>query len=358
MSDGSSIHMISKYQERASAPMFLSSQFSTPLENYHNSEKVEIDIERDDEDVAIVVTDLSVGPHHNESSKYTNKSFTPPIFDEAGAVNAFEMIKRMPGRSPFEDPRFGLAVVDRMMDIGQKLERKVRRAIEWMCSQVLQTGTVTLVDGAGTSLYTLDFQPKATHFPTVSNAWGGGSDDKLADLAALARVIRRDGKKRPNKLIFGRVALTEFLADSAVIARFDNRRFNLGSIGVQEPGDATYYGDVVVDNYRFEIWSYDAEFRHPQTGNLTPYVTDDFVIMIASDGRLDLSYGAIPMIVPPDQRVAPYLPTRMRMPAVGLDLTPNAWITNNGRSLMVSLGTRPLPIPTAIDTFGALNTVP
>lgn len=358
MSDASTTHMISAYKDQASSPMFLSSIFRTPEENYYKSEKVEIDIERDDSDIAIAVSDLSVGPHHNEATRYVNKSFTPPILDEAGSVNAFEAIKRSPGRNPFQDPDFMGAVVERMFDIGGKLERMIRRTIELMSSQVLQSGTVTLVNSGGTSLYTLDFQPKSTHFPTVSNDWGGGADDKVADLLALARVIHRDGHKRPDQLIFGSTALTEFLTDTVIQGLLDNRRINLGIIDPKDgPEGAQYYGDVWIGPFRFEIWSYDAEYRHPQTGNMTPYLGADMVVMRASSGRLDLSFGAIPSVVPPDQRVVSYLPERMRMPGVGLDLTPNVWVTPNNRTMMLSVGTRPLPIPTAIDTFGALDTV-
>jgi hypothetical protein len=39
----------------------------------------------------------------------------------------------------------------------------------------------------------------------------------------------------------------------------------------------------------------------------------------------------------------------------GLDFTTNAWFTPDGRHLKVSAGTRPLTIPTAIDTFARLN---
>jgi hypothetical protein len=39
----------------------------------------------------------------------------------------------------------------------------------------------------------------------------------------------------------------------------------------------------------------------------------------------------------------------------GLDLTTNAWFTPDGEHLMVSAGTRPLTIPTAIDTFARLD---
>jgi len=229
-----------------------------------------------------------------------------------------------------------------------------------MCSQILQTGTVTLVDENGTSLYTLDFAAKATHMATVGTSWAtdGSTGAPLADLEALARIVRRDGKKNPNRLIFGGSAYARFLANAKVqkqlVENFNSPQ--IGQLAPQSRGEgATFQGFIMIGNYRFEMWTYDGWFKHPQTGTLTPYVSDENVIMMASAGRLDLSYGSIPSIVRPEARVLPFLPPRMSSPQLGLDLTPNAWVTPDGESLMVSAGTRPLPIPTAIDTFARLD---
>jgi len=39
-----------------------------------------------------------------------------------------------------------------------------------------------------------------------------------------------------------------------------------------------------------------------------------------------------------------------------VDIQMNAWITIDGTTMMVEAGTRPLMIPTAIDTYGCLDT--
>ena len=360
MSDNSNTRLIRSYMEDASAPMFLSGFFLSPPENFHNTEKVEIDIERDDEEIAIVITDLSTGARQNESSLYTNKGFTPPIFDEAGAIHGYDLIKRMPGDNPFADPNFAANATRQAFRIFRKLEKKIRRSIELMASQVFQTGIVTLIDSAGNALYTLDFQAKATHMATVGTDWAadGTSGNPLGDLEALATTVRRDGKRNPNKLIFGSVAFQRFLANTDVKARLDNRAMQLGTVAPQTRGEgATFQGFVWIGHYRFEMWTYDGFFKHPQTGTLTPYVTDDFVIMTSDGARLDLSFGAIPMIVSPEQRVMPFLPPRMTSTERGLDLTVNAYITQDNKHVMVEAGTRPLTIPTAIDTFARLDVI-
>lgn len=358
MSDASTSKMIEMYLQEASAPMFLSGFFRSPPENFHTSEEVEIDVQRDDEDVAIVITDLSMGPRSNENNVYTNKRFKPPIYDEMGSVNAWDMIKRQPGQNPFASPEYAANAARQAFQIYRKAENKIRRAIEWMAAQVLQTGTLTLINAAGQTLYTINFQPKTAHMATVSTTWAtnGSTGAPLTDLAALATLVRRNGKRNPNKLIFGESALQRFLANADVKLALDSRRGVLAELAPQSRGQgATFQGWVWIGHYRFEMWTYDGFFKHPQTGAYTPFVSTDNVIMLSEGARLDLTFGAIPMIVPPDQRAMPFLPPRISSEGRGLDLTTNAWVTADGKQVMCSAGTRPLTIPTEIDSFARLD---
>src|SRR5262245_42650491 len=171
MSDSSTRRMISAYVERAPAPRFLSSLFTLRPENIHNTEKVEIDIQRSSEDVAVPIQDVSTGPRLNENDKYTNKAFTPPVFDEAAGITAWEQIKRQPGVEPFEDPNFLANAGRQAMGLMLKMGDKIGRATELMASQVLQDGVITLVDSGGNTVYTIDFLMKSSHKITVGTAW-------------------------------------------------------------------------------------------------------------------------------------------------------------------------------------------
>jgi hypothetical protein len=357
MSDASTIRMIDMYLEESSAPMFLSGFFRSPPQNFHTTEEVEFDIQRDDEKVAIVIHDLTAGPRKNESTTYTSKRFKPPIFDEETAVSAFNMLQRQPGQSPFSDPQYAANAVRQSYVAFRKLELKIRRAIELMAAQVFQTGILTLTDAAGVTLYTINFSAKADHMKTVTTTWAtdGATGDPLADLAALATVVRRNGKMKPYKLIFGDSAWQRFYANAKVQKALDLLRSNTIAIAPETRGEgATFQGWVWVGHYRFELWTYDGFYRDPVTGNHKTYVDDDNVIMLG-DGRYDLTFGAIPLIVPPDQRAMPFLPPRISSEGRGIDLSTNAWLTPDGKQVMVSAGTRPLTIPTAIDTFARLN---
>ena len=362
MSDLSTSRMLQMYMDEAEAPSFFASFFRSPPRNFHTTEFVELDIVRDDEDVAVVVQDLTAGGRENVASVYTNKQFKPPIFKEVGSIDSFSLIRRAPGQDPFQDPNYAANAAEESFAVFRKFERKIRRSIEWMAAQVLQTGQLTLIDSGGVALYALNFQPKATHVATVGTVWAtdGSTGNPIADIEALAEVVTTDGKLPATDLVFGNSALQRFLANADVKARLftNSNSLNMGQMSPQRRGGAVQQGFIWIGNHLFRIWSYRKTFKHPQTGNPTPYLATDKMLMLSEGARLDLSFGAIPMLRRPDAAAMAFLPPRMSSAELGLDLSINAWFTPDGEHLKVSAGTRPLTIPTAIDTFASLDVVP
>lgn len=362
MSGATTKRMIRAYQQMAQPMLFLSGLFQSPPENFHTSEEVEIDIVRSDEDISIVIQDLSTGYRMNAEDLYTNKGFKPPIHKEAMPINSFDLLKRMPGQNPFESPDFRANMILRMFNGMTKIERKVRRAIELQASQVLQTGKVTLTDINGAALYTLDYKPKVTHFPTAGTAWGATGADPIGDVNALAEVIRGDGLADPDQLLMGVGAFEAFISNEDVQKRFDNRRYGLGTIAPMEirGNGGSYRGIVEIGNYRYDVWTYGGRYKHPQTGVSTPYMDPSKVVVRSSAGRLDATFGAIPnigsMMGAQATQLLPELPGRISNAAGGMDLFTNAWLSQDGEQLFGGVGARPLMIPTAIDTFGCLET--
>jgi hypothetical protein len=354
--------MIRAYQQMAQPTMFLSGLFQSPPENFHTSEEVEIDIVRSDEDISIVVQDLSTGYRMNSEDLFTNKGFKPPIYKEAIPLNSFDLIKRMPGQDPFQSPDFRANVVLRMFNGMTKVERKIRRSVELQASQVLQTGVVTLSDSGGVALYTLDYKPKATHFPTSGTTWGQVGATIAADISALAEVVRNDGLADPDQLIMGVDAFEAFIADDDIQKRFDNRRIDLGTISPMEMrgNGGSFRGVVEIGNYRYDIWTYGGRFKDPQTGVKTQFIDPGKVVVRASSGRLDATFGAIPnigaLVGGQATQLLPELPGRISNVAGGMDLFTNAWLSADGEQLFGGIGARPLMIPTAIDTYGCLDT--
>ena len=359
MSNASTIRMLKPFRQRVGAPMFLAGMFQSPAENYHTSERVEQDIIRSEEDIAVPVPDLSSGGRQNEATKYVNKSYLPPIYDEIGTVQSYHQINRQAGATPFDDPDYAANAAAEALDIGAKLIDKIRRAIELQAAQVLQLGALTLTDDAGTTVYNADFESKNTHLVTTGTTWAddGATGNPLSDLEALAVVVRRDGKRRPDRLVFGTTAWNRFLANTDVKARLDNRRMELGGIVPKVNGEnGTFQGRMIIGAYDFALWSYDADYIDPNGGAATPYIDAINVVMLSSQARLDLTFGAMPIIVSPEAAALPFLPRRVSMTGAGVDMTFHSWVEPNGKIVNVSVGSRPLTIPTEIDTFAKLIT--
>ena len=358
MSDTATKVMLASYEQDAEPTMFLSGMFQSPQRNFHNSEEVEIDIVRSEEDISIAIQDLSTGARLNSEDIYTNKSFKPPIHKEAGPINAHNLIQRMPGQDPFATVDFQANAIARGMRLGSKLQRKILRAIEVQSAQVMTTGVVTLINDAGASVYSIDYKPKVTHFPNAAVAWDQANATMLADIESLANVVRGDGLANPDMLIMGESSYELFIQDTDVSARFDNRRIaGNGIVPMELMGNGGIFRGVIeIGNYKYDLFTYAGRYKHPQTGVSTKYVPDDKVIVRASSGRMDATFGGIPRIAGVDPRVPAALTSRISVPGQMLDLQMNGWITPDGETMMVQAGTRPLMIPTAIDTYGCLDT--
>jgi hypothetical protein len=362
MSNTATKHMIELFREEAEPTLFFAKQFRSPRRNFYKGKTVEIDIQRTTERVAITIIDVASGVRWNAADTATNKEFEAPPYVEGVALDSFKLTERMPGRNPFDDPEYRADAIERILWAVKGVWAKIVRAIELQASQVFQTGTVDLIDENGTTLYTIDYSPKVTHFPTAATAWTNALATPIADLAGLARVIRTDGRKPVNIATFGGPSWEAFVSHDSVKDRLDTRRIDLGNVAPTAiNGDgATFKGIVDVDNYKLECWSYDGRYDHPQTLVSTPYMADDQVNLRASSGRMDATFGAIPNVgrelglLPAP--IIPSLPNRIMLPGEGVDLHVIVYIEPNGKTLKVEVGCRPLLVPTAIDTIGSLNT--
>jgi hypothetical protein len=353
--------MIAAYIQTAGAVMFLSEKFRSPAGNFYNSEEVELDIERSDEEVAIVVTDISTGYRMNATDIYTNKSFKAPVLKEGITLNSFELIKRMVGQDPFQDPGFRANIMTQMFKGMAKVESKIRRTIELQAAQILQTGVVTLIDENGVAVYTIDFKPKSTHFPIAGTPWDAVGGDPIADLSALFEIVRNDGLADVDETIWGIDAFEAAMKVTTFRERFDTRRADQGTIVQmqQKANGGIFRGTIDIGNYKLDVWTYGGRYNHPQTGAKTQYLDPAKVVVRASSGRMDATFGAIPniglLMGKQSTNLFPELPSRISNGAGGMDLHTNVWLSNNGEELFGGVGGRPLLIPTAIDTYGCID---
>ena len=345
------------FTEARKPNMFLSRHFTVKPGGIYNGDKVAIDIERMDEEVAIVISKCT-GPNLNDVDIFTTKEFEPPTYGEAIPLNVCDLINRQLGENPFDAANTGyMSKLIAMMVRGfAGIDNKINRAIELQASQILQTGMLSLTDGNGAVRYDLDFTPKTSHFPTVGTSWSAVGAVPLQDLDSLAQQIRADSGINPDKLIFGAIALRNFLANQEVKDQLDNRRMEVAEVAPRfADSGATFYGHVWVGTTRMEMWAYPETFKSPQTGLPVKYVADDKVIMMSTKTRFDKASARVPTPIP-DPRVSFLSPGRLSSMGEGFDVTPNVYVSANGKQVSGELESRTLLIPVQIDGYGCIDT--
>lgn len=369
MVNANTLRFLRTFRARRAPTMWLTGLLNfDPEINVHNGQAVTIDIQRLSERLSITQPTRNGGYRDVTSEKFTNKEFVPPVNADSHSLNSWNLLERVPGQNPFDDNDF---VSKAMMEASRNMaliSDGIARTIELQASQVMQTGEITLNDENGSNVYTINFAPKSTHFPTVTTAWSNTASTPLVDMENLAEVIRADGLSDVTDVIMGRNAARHFQNHPTVRNLLDNRRINIGDIEPRGMGQgATFIGDIQLGTYRVNVWTYAGRYDDPQTGVSTRYIADDNVVMLAlgpsnTEGdntvrtRIDLTYGRHMPIREPLPEARRFIPGGISDGMMRMDM--NAWFTDDGHGLTVGAGIRPLVIPVGIDTFGTLDTTP
>ncbi len=345
--------------DKAYDEQMIDNKISTFLLNFFthlivsDAAKIDIDILRDNRTIAADVLRGNGQGNKNTVGKFSGKEYELPLFFEEVPITASMMNKRLPGIDPFtavgQMATLAYWAAKGMVDI----TNKIIRAMEKMAAEALELGTVTLLNSDK-----LDFKRKATHIVTPSIKWDTADGDPLKDLEALADVIYKDGKIRPETVIFGSKAWQAFVNNAKIAKILDNRRIEVGKLA---PGEvvngARCWGAINVASFKFVIYIYD-EFYDVVDGETvthTPYITQDSVIMMCKDARLTQAFGAVEVLPQYESEYSalgmPSIPnlTAGKFKPFAYNLPPSA--------LMAGIQSAPAVITTATDTIGCLTFV-
>jgi hypothetical protein len=348
--------MLEPYIQDAPPAGFLTNSFSSVGPNArHNNAKVSVDIRLDDDDVAFPSTSED-GWNFNKRNAAENHEWTPPVYKEAFAVTARDLMEgRAIGENPFTTPVLGTRAQDELNRMAIKLQRKIQNGLEIQASQLLLTGALSITDNTGAVRYSETFGALNTHYPAASVDWDTASSAvPLTDIANLGAVIVADGRMVPRKVTMNSVTFAKMVATSSFQTAMDSqKRMWQGQLDMQPVGLDTRggvrRGVIFADPFVLEVYTYDATYKHPQTGSRTKFVIDDRYIL-ESGGRLDATFGGLSNFGT-DGRGDRYF-ARINNPQKLSDLSIITWITLDGTAINVGVGGRPLLIPVAINTIG------
>lgn len=346
--------------EQMRAPMtHFASRFTMKEGGIFFGDEVEMDIISFGEEIATVVTQHT-GPNMNDYNKFTTKKFKPPAYNEGFPLDVNELLSRMAGVDPYSAAYLNWQgdVVSKIMKGFRLLDDKITRGVELQASQILQTGKLNLFDDKGNITYTLDFKPKASHFPTVTVPWSTvATATPLEDIRLAAKQIFTNGKITPKRLTFGESAWENFKNNATVQKALDIINISVGQVAPMEMAGGIHQGTIWIGSYKYEMWTCPGEYTHPSTGLPVEYLDTHKVIVDSPETRLDIVCAGVPLPFPVDQRLSMLLPQgRLTNRKAGFDVSPNIWISPNNKQVTGELESRPLCVPAQINGFACVKT--
>ena len=355
--------LLKVYRERPNIDknMFMTSFFKTTPEDITDAEFISIDIERSDEKIAPVLTDISTGAHVVSDDIYTNKTLKPPPIALERPINVYDLLKRQPGETEYQaGGQWAARLAGIVMRSWTKMEDMIKRTIELQASQILQTGTLSLTDADGNARYTLDYKPKATHFPDVGTAWDDANATPIEDLESLMDVIRADGLVDCEDALMGSWAFSKFIDNAKVLKYFSKDGLFLGVLNPRMVNSgAKIQGQIDIGNYKLNIWTYNGRYIPRGSTTNTRYLGLSKVVLVPNQADLDFRkcFGGIPTVVDSMPQFRNLLPGRVVVPGA-FDFKPRVYTDEKAETVTSEIKSRPLLIPTSIDRFGCLETDP
>lgn len=280
------------YRERTTPTSFLRSFFKV---KEGRTKEVSIEVQRGTEMIAVDVERGTEG-NRNKFSKSTEKIFVPPYYREYFDATELDLYDRM-----FGDGEIELAVfnefINTVADKYRLLVDKIERAYELQCSQVFETGIVTLVNGDN-----IDFKRKpASKVDKGAGAyWATGTVSPYVDLENGCIFMRQKGKAQGGvfNAILGSEAFKALMDNT--IFKAANNLFNLRLDSVVKPQresvGGTLHGQITCGSYLVNLWTY-PEYYDTATTTNNSYINPKKVIMLPEDPRFALAFAAVPRLL-------------------------------------------------------------
>jgi hypothetical protein len=301
------------------------------------------EVRRATETVATPVIRGQIG-NRNVSQKSTLKVVDPFFFFEYFDATQQDFYQRL-----FASGTWNINTLTELVNgIGmQQMEqkKKIERAIEIYCSQVLETGIITDLKTGDTQL---DFGRKAGSIVNLGsgNYWANSGTDPYKTFSDAGDWLRQNGKVQSYILnaIVGDKAIEDLLTNSTWLER--QKLFNTRLDDVVPPTQmntlARYHGTISAYNYRVRLWTYPEVYKDPISGDYKKYMNENKVIIMPENPDFEVMFGAVPQLVTPG---APTMSVQVADFVYKERI--DEWMSVHEFGVQSS----PMPVPVAIDTI-------
>jgi Phage major capsid protein E len=303
-----------------------------------DTEKVSIDIDVGKRRMAPFVSPLNEGKLV-EQRRYQTNEFTPAYIKDKRAPDLLKPVRRMIGeRIGGEFTGEEREMANLYAEMADQVDI-VKRRLEWMAAQALQTATLT-VEGDGYEQVTIDFgrDPSLTVALTGNAVWNNtniaaGTAVPTANIDAWQRQILKMSGAKVTDIVFTTSSWEAFKLDPALKGAIIFPSLN-PSGNIVDPGARIEQGAVYMGHWgQYDLWVYNDWFVD-ENNHEVPMLTDGRVIM---SGPTLLGTRAFGMIKDPafNYKALPY--------------APKTWVQEDPAQRFIMMQSAPIVIPSRVN---------
>lgn len=269
---------------------FLRDTFFTN-ERLFPTKEVEFDLVKGSRKMAAFVHPM-VGGEVVREEGYETKSYVPPLLNPETITTADRLMQRMPGESLYSGRTPAQRAAEKLTDDYNKLNDMITRREEWMCAQVLTTGSVR-VKGKAVD-HTIDFGLTNKEKLSSTKTWKGTDKNILGDLRRWKKTVQKNGFANVDMAILGAEAADALQNDDKLMKLLDNRRIEIGNMGFKEmPNGVTWIGylaDPGVNLYMYNEVYLD-DWTTPTAPKTYSMIPDNMCLMLPRNAHFMRAYG-------------------------------------------------------------------
>lgn len=276
-----------------------------------------------------------------EKIGYTTEDFTTPLVKVKDVTNIDDIIKRGFGENLYAGVTPQERAYQELLRTLKDFNDQITRREEISCAQAMLEGKV-IVKGDDVD-YEIDFG--FTNKGTVSKLWdaAGSTADPLADLREMAFACMKNGYRKPNICVMERSAYDAFIKRCMEIGYLDNTHFlNLMISPRVESENVTFHGRIAeldLDIYTYDEWYIDDwSGEAPIEKSIMP---KGKILLASTNVGFSIEYGVLTFTNADTKDFYSVMNTRAA----------DSWITKEPDSRILTLNSRPLPIPTEVDSW-------
>jgi hypothetical protein len=283
-----------------------------------NSESIEIDIIRANGNrLARLVnrgtsSDDSTRTNTLTTDRFTNVARVWPLIENKGAINSNELLKRVPGETPYAQQTREDRMTRKAIKINMELIREQLRLHEYLAREAILTGSHPAILGTTNTDLIYDFYRKATHTFAAGAKWDVVGTDIIGDFDTAIDLIQQDSNNFGDYgAIIGASGMEGLRKNTQMKAEADIRRYEFVELGERPISLPTQFSRYIENGFALAgkvrtyknrtvyLFTYDLtytdDFTTPGVDTETPWMPVDKALVFTPNARCDKYFG------PPDR---------------------------------------------------------